>query len=65
MTINIFKTPNKELREDLEKGLAANDWYCLCAIEKSPDTRCMCKKFREAGAGPCDCGLYIKEIKED
>ena len=37
--------------------------YCPCALEWTPDTKCMCKKFRdqiEQGIeGECHCGLYI------
>ena len=35
--------------------------YCPCALEKTDDTVCMCKAFREqAFAGECHCGLYEK-----
>lgn len=39
----------------------ANSGYCPCAIDKTPDTKCMCKEFRECPApGLCHCGLYKK-----
>lgn len=43
----------------------ANDGYCPCAIEKTPDTKCICKEFREQEeAGPCHCGRYEKVMDE-
>lgn len=44
------------------KAIAENDGYCPCAIEKSDDTRCMCKDFREniKSGEHCHCGLYYK-----
>lgn len=38
----------------------ANDGYCPCAIEKTPDTRCICKAFLEQEEGLCHCGRYEK-----
>ena len=36
--------------------------YCPCAIDRTPDTRCPCREFREAPAGTvCHCGRYRKE----
>lgn len=38
-----------------------NDGYCPCAVQKTPDTKCMCKEFREKDTpGLCHCGLYEK-----
>ena len=35
--------------------------YCPCRIEKSADTKCMCKEFRDGNTlGACHCGLYVK-----
>ena len=43
-------------------ALSLTEGYCPCAIERTPDTKCMCKEFREREtAGPCHCGLYVKE----
>ena len=54
--INSDESIVKKARENLK----ANDGYCPCKIEKTPDTKCMCKEFIEAGVGPCQCELYIK-----
>ena len=44
----------------IQAALAANDNYCPCRIEKTPDTKCMCKEFREQKSGVCHCGLFVK-----
>ena len=46
---------------EIRKQLQQNGGYCLCAIEKSEDTKCPCKAFREQEYGSCHCGLYYKE----
>ena len=37
-----------------------NDGYCPCAIERTPDTKCICKAFMEQEEGLCHCGRYRK-----
>lgn len=50
-----------EIREKLKQS----GGYCPCQIGKTPDTKCMCKMFREQIAreesGECHCGLYVAE----
>lgn len=42
------------------------DPHCPCQIEKTADTKCMCKLFREQEEeGECHCGLYIKTKQEN
>ena len=49
----------------VRKALKDNGGYCPCAVEKSADTKCICKEFREqierGESGMCHCGLYIIE----
>lgn len=45
----------------MRDALMENNGYCPCAVEKTEDTKCMCKDFRELEEGACNCGLYIKE----
>lgn len=52
---------NQEIVKAIKERLENNDGYCPCRIEKTPDTKCMCKEFREQESGECHCGLYIKE----
>lgn len=49
----------------IREGLRANGGYCPCAVEKSDDTKCMCKEFREQSEGYCHCGLYNKITVEE
>lgn len=50
-----------EINPAFREAVAANDGYCPCLIEKSPDTKCMCKEFREQKEpGPCHCGRFEK-----
>ena len=45
--------------------LAENNGYCPCKIERTADTKCMCKEFREKitqnESCTCHCGLYVAE----
>lgn len=50
-----------EINPDFGELVAANDGYCPCAIEKTEDTLCMCKEFREQAEGECHCGRFRKE----
>ena len=61
MRIEITSDPVK--KKEILDALKANDNYCPCRVEKTPDTKCMCKEFREQEEGVCHCGLYEK-IKE-
>lgn len=54
-----------EHAQEIEKAIRANDGYCCCAIEKNPDTKCICKDFADKMEDPnyegeCLCGLYLK-----
>ena len=40
-------------------SLKNNNGYCPCSIEKSDDTKCICKKMREEKI--CECEVYIWE----
>lgn len=38
-----------------------NGGYCPCAVLKTPDTKCVCKEFREQKTpGKCHCGRFEK-----
>lgn len=61
MTIILNK--DKEHVARIAKKLEESDGFCPCRIDRSEDTRCVCKEFRDnvkdGVAGPCHCGLYI------
>ena len=65
MKTKIVLNDDKELVEDIRNRLKANDGYCPCRISKTPDTKCICKEFRESKEGECHCGLYLKIALED
>lgn len=52
------------LVREIKQALIENNGFCPCEIEKTLDTKCMCKDFREnvAVGEYCHCGLY-KKIK--
>lgn len=57
---------DKAIVERVKEGLRARDGYCPCVLQKSEDTKCMCREFREQIADPdfegyCHCMLYYKE----
>ena len=54
----IVKHPDKEYRAQILKKIKDNNGYCPAKFERTPDTKCHCKEFREKG--DCVCGLFIK-----
>jgi hypothetical protein len=51
-----------ENSEAIQRAIRENQGYCVCQIEKTEDTKCMCKEFLESQViGECHCGLYKKE----
>lgn len=63
--MSIRLNEDKSIVEKIKQGLAKKDGYCPCRLEKTPDTKCMCKEFRDQIADPdfegyCHCMLYYK-----
>ena len=58
-SIKVITKPNTE---DIQQALKDNGGYCPCTIIKTPDTLCMCRKFREQmkrkQLGECHCGIF-------
>lgn len=49
----------------IREAIAENGGYCPCRVEKTPETRCICKDFlKQVESGPCHCGLYVKVVEE-
>lgn len=58
----IIKVTNDvELKEKIRQAIKDNMGFCPCKLEKTEDTKCMCKEFLEQESGSCCCGLYYKE----
>lgn len=59
--MKIRVSDDTKLVAEIRQKLKENNNYCPCRIEKTDDTKCMCKEFREQESGECHCGLYVKE----
>ena len=60
----IIPSPDFLHRKEIEEAIKENEGYCCCAIQKTDDTKCMCKAFREQDTyGFCHCGRYYKILK--
>lgn len=61
--MKIILNTDKEIVSEIRRQLKENDGYCPCRLEKTPDTKCICKEFRdqieEKIEGECHCGLYV------
>lgn len=66
--MTIKQNPDKAYAQEVRKKIKDNEGYCPCCLEKTFETKCMCKEFREqiehGVAGECHCGLYVAE-KDD
>lgn len=58
--ITIVENCDEELVKEIRAKIKANDGYCPCCVEHTPETKCMCKSFRDQLIGECHCGLYEK-----
>ena len=67
--MKIIKNPDQELVREIEQRKKENDGYCPCFLVKTPDTKCMCKEFRDAvkygNCTLCECGLYESYKEKD
>ena len=45
--MKITLNPDAEVVKAVKEGLKAKDGYCPCRLERTPDTKCMCKEFRD------------------
>ena len=63
--IKIRLNEDIEFVQEIRKQLKENDGYCPCRLDKTSDTKCMCKEFREQDIGQCHCGLYEKYYIEE
>lgn len=57
---------DQEIVNSVTEGLARTGGYCPCRLERTEDTKCVCREFREQIKDPnfegyCHCFLYYKE----
>ncbi len=67
--MKIKKNEDVELVEEVQRQLKETGNYCPCRIDRTPESKCMCKFFRdkvkeakEKGSTErieCDCGLWV------
>ena len=61
--MKITTNPDKEIVSEVRAKLKENDGFCPCRLEKTEDTKCMCKEFRDmidhGETGECHCGLFV------
>ena len=38
---------NKEIVAEIREGLKKTGGYCPCRVERTEDTKCICKEFKE------------------
>lgn len=65
MSVKIVLNDDPELVAIIRQALIETKGYCPCAPHRTPDTKCMCKAFREQEGGVCHCGLYKKVVSEE
>lgn len=56
---------DKDVVETVREGLKRTGGYCPCRLQRTDDTKCICKEFKEQMADPdfegyCHCMLYYK-----
>lgn len=64
--MKISVNPDEKIADLVREGLKKSGGYCPCRLERTEDTKCMCKEFRDQIADPdfqgfCHCMLYYKE----
>ena len=61
--MKVIQNPDESYAAEIRHMIKENNGYCPCAVERSPDTKCRCKSFREqlerGESGACHCGLWI------
>lgn len=66
--MKITQNPNKKYADEIKQKLKDNEGYCPCRLQKTEDTKCMCKEFRDKlgrkESGYCHCELYYADFEE-
>lgn len=63
--MSIRLNEDRELVALIREGLRQKGGYCPCRFERTEDTKCICREFREQMADPdfegyCHCRLYYE-----
>lgn len=65
MNKNVSLNKDQNIVKRVREGLKQTGGYCPCRLQRSEDTKCICKEFKEQIADPdfegyCHCKLYYK-----
>lgn len=69
-TMIIMQNSDPDYVREMKNKIKENDGYCPCKVDRTEDTKCMCKEFRDMisnkETGSCHCGLFfvINEVEE-
>lgn len=59
--LKIIPNPDKNVYDTVSDAVAKAGGYCPCRLAKNPDTKCVCKDFREQKEeGYCYCERFCK-----
>lgn len=69
LAMKITLNPDQEVVDAIREGLKQTGGYCPCRFERTEETKCMCREFKEqindpAYEGFCHCMLYYKSLKD-
>lgn len=63
--MRVYQNPDTEYAQEVKRALKENNGFCPCRLEKTEETKCRCKEFKDQIArgepGVCHCGLWIAE----
>lgn len=67
--MKITLNKDKQIVAVIKEGLEHTSGYCPCRTERTEETKCMCREFKEQIKDPefegfCHCMLYYKSIKD-
>ena len=59
--LKIIKNPDENKYNEVTEAVKKADGYCPCMLQKTPETKCICKVFKDqAEVGECYCGRFVK-----
>ena len=63
--MKIKLNPDQEIVQTIREGLKRTGGYCPCRVERTEETKCMCKEFKDQiYEGFCHCMLYYKSLQD-
>ena len=50
--MKVVLNPDAEVVKTIREGLERTGGYCPCRLQRTPETKCMCKEFRDQIKNP-------------